>query len=60
MRVPKGGCLVFNVTGAPASGTAQLYAIGAVTGAPVIGAQALAGGLGVGTPPVPNEVISTT
>jgi hypothetical protein len=60
MRVPKGGCLVFNVTSAPASGTAQLYAICAVAGAPAIGAQAAAGGLGTASPPVPNEILSTT
>lgn len=60
LRVPKGGCLVFNVTSAPASGTAQLYAIGAVAGGPVIGAQAAAGGLSTATPPVTNEIISTT
>src|SRR5215813_12028020 len=35
MRVPKGGCLVFTVLAtAPASGTAQLYALCAPAGAP--------------------------
>ena len=60
MRVPKGGCLVFNVTGNPASGTACLYAIVAPAGAPLQGAQAAAGGLGTASPPVINEILSTT
>lgn len=60
MRVPKGGCLVFTVTSAPASGTAMLYAIVAPTGAPTLGAQAAAGGLGTASPPVTNEILSTT
>src|SRR5262249_62077892 len=37
MRVPKGGCLVFTLLAtAPASGTAQLYALCAPAGAPAI------------------------
>jgi hypothetical protein len=54
IRVPKGGVLRFTVTGAPASGTAQLYAICAVAGAPVLG---VTGGVAGGAV---NEVISTT
>ena len=60
MRVPKGGCLVFTVIGAPASGTAMLYAIGAVAGGSALGAQAAAGGLGTASPPLINEILSTT
>jgi hypothetical protein len=61
MRVPKGGVLVFTVLAtAPASGTAMFYAIVSPAGAPVLGIQAAAGGLGVGSPPVINEIISTT
>jgi len=58
MRVPKGGCLVFNVTSAPASGTAMLYALGSPAGQPLIGVQALAGGIGAST--TVNEILSTT
>ena len=61
MRVPKGGCLRFNVLAtAPASGTAMLYAIVAPAGAPVIGIQAGSGGLGSQSPPATNEILSTT
>jgi len=64
-RIPKGGTLVLNVTGAPASGTAMLYAVMAVAGAPQIGSQSGTGGLGLplvsGVPTVtPNEILSTT
>jgi len=62
-RIPKGGTLVLNVTGAPASGTAMLYAVMAVAGGPVIGTQAGAGGIGStlsGGVPVINEILSST
>jgi len=61
MRVPKGGCLRFNVLAtAPASGTAMLYAIVAPAGGPVIGVQAGSGGLGTQSPSVTNEILSST
>jgi len=54
IRIPKGGFMRFSVTGAPASGSAQYYAICSVAGAPVIG---LTGGVAGGTV---NEILSTT
>jgi hypothetical protein len=54
IRVPKGGFLRFTVTGAPASGSAQYYAICSVAGAPVLG---VTGGVAGGAV---NEILSTT
>ena len=54
IRVPKGGFLRFTVTGAPASGSAQYYAIASVAGAPVLGTT---GGVAGGAV---NEILSTT
>jgi hypothetical protein len=54
IRVPKGGYLRFNVSGAPASGTACFYAIAVPAGAPFVGTT---GGIATGAI---NEIQSTT